>query len=591
MAAESTLLTTNREELVKNIRLVEPFLDKLLQTNQLTGEECEVVRSGRTPQDRARALIDLVGTKGQEAFCHFRHALKQTNPDLEDTLHRCAKHNLRLKLYCEECRTLLCRSCRSEDHKDHRCTSLVAEGNALRREFTAFKRENRKILIEHNKEVNSYNVANMRREANKRAEALKEKLCAKIDEERHWFLKQLGDSCPSQSVSSIADSGSVAGSEISDCGDPSTTPLSFSLAAKENKELNDDDDDDGACVTDDQTTLCDDLQTAYLEVESLDLLEDVFLPFDDNTRIHIQASKKFPTADFIHSFGGIGTEKGQFIAPMGLTICPKGRIIIADTGNDRVQLFDIDGKWQKAIYVGQHRTAAPRYPTAVACRSFCSPGDVLVTCPLTGELLQFGLNGNTETRGLARLHVESCNGVVLLDKGNTVVISEDRHNTIATYTRAKFSSGSVRYVKTKTHNILNGPFCEPQNINTDGLSNIYVSDIGDSTVKVLDKYGDLKLIIGKDILEYPTGVCVDNSGNVIVADAEKNTLEIFDSDGHYLGTLIPEIEGLKAPWEIALTPDQTKLIVVDGENHRVLVYRYSQAGDDTDVLTNKDIRD
>ncbi|XP_035694649.1 uncharacterized protein LOC118428647 [Branchiostoma floridae] len=578
MSAESTLLTANREELVKNIRFVEPFLDKLLQTNQLTGEECEVVRSGRTPQDRARALIGLVGTKGQEAFGHFRHALKETNPELEDTLHRCAKHNLHLKLYCEECGAMLCRSCRSEDHKDHRCTSLVAEGDALRREFTAFKRENRKILIEHNKEVNSYNVANMRREANKRAEALKEKLCAKIDEERRWFLKQVDDGCHAKGVSSIADSESVAGSEIS-----------FSSAAKENKESNDTE-DDGACVTDDQTTLCDDLQTAHLEEESLDLLEDVFLPFDDNTRIHIKASKKFPTADFLHSFGGTGTEKGQFIAPMGLTICPRNRIIIADTGNDRVQLFDIDGKWQKAIYVGKHRTAAPRYPTAVACRSFCSPGDVLVTCPLTGELLQFGLNGNTDTRGLARIHVKSCNGVVVLDRGNTVVISEDRHNTIATYTRAKFSSGSVRYVKTKTHNILNGPFCEPRNINTDGLSNVYVSDIGDSTVKLLDKNGDLEGIIGKDILEYPTGVCVDKSGNVIVADAEKNTLEIFASDGHHLDTLIPENEGMKAPWEIALTPDQTKLVVVDGGNHRVVVYRYNQAGDEG-VLTNKDIRD
>ncbi|CAH1272998.1 TRIM71 [Branchiostoma lanceolatum] len=458
MASELDLLTSNREDLVDKIQNVKPFLDRLLQYGEIVKEEYDIVVSEKTPQDRARALLDVVAAKGRGAFHHFRGHLKKVNPELGEILHRCAKHNLPFKLYCEVCETMLCRACHSENHKDHRCPSLVAEGDAIRRDFTAFKRENRKILVERTNEAGGFDAANIRREANERADALKERLCAKVDEERRWFLKQIGDSgvtlSPAQSVSSIADSGSVAGSEandISDCGE-TTTPLSFVSASKGNKEPNDDDDED-TCVTEDQTTLCDDLQSVYLDVdENLDLLEDFSLPFDHNTRNTVtamKAPKQFPTADFLHSFGEFGAKKGQFSRPEGLTICPKGRIIVADSGNHRVQLFNINGRWE--------------------------------------------------------------------------------------------------------------------------------SEISTRDLKVLDTEGQLKDIIGKGLLQYPTGVCVDKESNIIVADAEKNTLEIFTSGGHHLDTLISEQEGLKKPQEIALTPNGTKLVVVDRGNNRVCVYNYNSS--------------
>ncbi|XP_078609932.1 uncharacterized protein LOC144881080 [Branchiostoma floridae x Branchiostoma japonicum] len=583
MASELELLKSNRTELVGKIRFVKPFLDRLLQYGEIVEEEYDTVVAKETPQDRARALLEMVGAKGRGAFRHFREHLKKVNPELEEVLHRCAKHNLRLKLYCEECGTILCRSCRLEDHRDHRCTSLVAEADALRREFTAFKRENRKILIEHNKEVNSYNVANMRREANKRAETLKERLCAKIDEERRWFLKQLGDVTlsPAQSVSSIADSGSVAGSEISDCGEPSTTPLKFFSAAKEIKGLNDDEE---TCVTEDETTLCDGLQAVQLDVdEGLDLLED--LPFDNNTRgvvIDLQPPKQFPTVDFLHSFGESGNKKGQFMAPFGFTICPKGRIIVADAGNNRVQLFDINGKWKGEIST---RNGGFAFPTSVAYCSLNPTGDVIVTCFATGEVLKLSLCSGKVFRELS---IKRCCGVAALDKGHTLVLSEAVSSTVGIYARGRDPvSKTIKYTKTNTFERL---FYEPRNINTDGRSNVYVSDIGDGTVKVMNTEGHLKVTIGKDILWYPTGVCADIDGNVIVADADRNTLEIFASDGHHLDTLIPEQEGLKEPQEIALTPDGTKLVVVDGGNHRVLVYRYNHVGNGH-VLSNKHVRD
>ncbi|XP_078609947.1 uncharacterized protein LOC144881089 [Branchiostoma floridae x Branchiostoma japonicum] len=218
MAAESTLLIANREELVKNIRFVEPFLDKLLQTNQLTGEESEVVRSGKTPQDRARALIDLVGTKGQDAFGHFRHALKETNPELADILHRCTEHNEKIKFHCDDCVQLLCRTCNKEGHNGHSVSSIVAEASAIRREVTAFVRDNRKSLKNCKASANDVEgKQNVLLDIELRKNALKAMFIEKIESEYEWCKDQLGlgesAASPAASISSVATSS--AESELS----------------------------------------------------------------------------------------------------------------------------------------------------------------------------------------------------------------------------------------------------------------------------------------------------------------------------------------------------------------------------------------
>ncbi|XP_066291072.1 uncharacterized protein [Branchiostoma lanceolatum] len=244
MASELDLLKSNREDLVAKIRHVKPFLDRLFQHDEIVKEDYDNVVAEKTPQDQARALLDIVEVKGRGAFRHFREHLKKVNPELEDVLHRCSKHNLRLKLYCEECGSLLCVECRSLDHTGHRCSSLVADGDVIRREVTAFYRENRRLLIERNKGPGSCDTKSMRKEASDRAKALKEKLCAKVDEDYCWFLGQLGDDCvtlsPSLSVSSIAESRSRSESET-DSVDDTPHPFSDSSATTPKVMLNGED--------------------------------------------------------------------------------------------------------------------------------------------------------------------------------------------------------------------------------------------------------------------------------------------------------------------------------------------------------------
>ena len=45
------------------------------------------------------------------------------------------------------------------------------------------------------------------------------------------------------------------------------------------------------------------------------------------------------------SWGGFGTEPGKFMTPHGINILPDGRVLVGDRENNRVQVFDSDGKY------------------------------------------------------------------------------------------------------------------------------------------------------------------------------------------------------------------------------------------------------
>ena len=59
-----------------------------------------------------------------------------------------------------------------------------------------------------------------------------------------------------------------------------------------------------------------------------------------NARVH----KFSPDAKYLFSWGEPGTAPGQFNLPHGVWIDRRGRVLVADRENDRVQIFDQNGK-------------------------------------------------------------------------------------------------------------------------------------------------------------------------------------------------------------------------------------------------------
>ncbi|HSS14095.1 MAG TPA: peptidyl-alpha-hydroxyglycine alpha-amidating lyase family protein [Rhizomicrobium sp.] len=65
------------------------------------------------------------------------------------------------------------------------------------------------------------------------------------------------------------------------------------------------------------------------------------LPPDTVTRI----LKFSPDGEFIKAWGSLGSKPGQFRNPHALVFDSKGRLLVADRVNGRIQIFDQNGKW------------------------------------------------------------------------------------------------------------------------------------------------------------------------------------------------------------------------------------------------------
>jgi sugar lactone lactonase YvrE len=71
---------------------------------------------------------------------------------------------------------------------------------------------------------------------------------------------------------------------------------------------------------------------------------DIFVAdgHDDNTNARIVKFSK--EGKFIKAWGKRGSAAGEFDTPHGLALDSRGRLFVADRGNNRIQIFDQDGK-------------------------------------------------------------------------------------------------------------------------------------------------------------------------------------------------------------------------------------------------------
>ena len=62
---------------------------------------------------------------------------------------------------------------------------------------------------------------------------------------------------------------------------------------------------------------------------------------------------------FLWSSGGLGAGSGQLFIPAGITEDKLGNILVADSGNDRIQIFSSTGQWLGVVVDGEHSIKTP----------------------------------------------------------------------------------------------------------------------------------------------------------------------------------------------------------------------------------------
>ncbi|XP_052064799.1 uncharacterized protein LOC127704703 [Mytilus californianus] len=104
-------------------------------------------------------------------------------------------------------------------------------------------------------------------------------------------------------------------------------------------------------------------------------------------------------------------------------------------------------------------------------------------------------------------------------------------------------------------------------------NNIYHTDSNKNTVTCYDLKGNKQwAFMNKSVLKYPTGISVDNNGNVFVVGRTSNNVVVISADGKRHRVLLSSIDGLDNPWSLHYDRSTNRLLVA---NHNVKAFVYS----------------
>ncbi|XP_058837758.1 RING finger protein nhl-1 isoform X1 [Topomyia yanbarensis] len=229
----------------------------------------------------------------------------------------------------------------------------------------------------------------------------------------------------------------------------------------------------------------------------------------------------------LFQIGGRGSEPGSFTWPRGIAVGPDNSIVVADSSNHRVQVFDSNGIFVK-------------------------------------EFGQYG-NGDGEFDCLAGVAVNRIGQFIIADRYNH---------------RIQVLDPAGRFLRSfGTQGTADGKFNYPWGITTDALGFIYVCDKENHRIQVfqsdgtfIGKFGSCGKEEGQ--LEHPHYIAVSNTNRVVVSDSNNHRIQIFDVNGRVVTTFGGEgsDEGqFKFPRGVAVD-DQGYICVADSGNNRIQIF-------------------
>ena len=250
------------------------------------------------------------------------------------------------------------------------------------------------------------------------------------------------------------------------------------------------------------------------------------------------------------SVGSRGSSEGQFSNPWGVVFDSKtNNIYVADQSNNRVQVFDKDGKYSFK-FGDMDGPGKMKYPLCIAIykeKVFVTQyqGRCVLVFDLKGNfIIQIGNTGSGEGQFNSPygITVNEYNGDIYVCDSSTkrIQIFSENYSFKSQFGKETLQSPAdiqltrdniyvlsykkpfltiFNYNFTPVQNIisnsisnyLNRPYC----FVIDGAGNIIISDHGLNSVFIFNQQGELLHSL-KDSISKPMGVCIDSKGRIIV---------------------------------------------------------------------------
>ncbi|XP_078603400.1 E3 ubiquitin-protein ligase TRIM32-like [Branchiostoma floridae x Branchiostoma japonicum] len=264
-------------------------------------------------------------------------------------------------------------------------------------------------------------------------------------------------------------------------------------------------------------------------------------------------------------FGGEGSEPGKFNRNYGVAVSADNEIFVTDFGNQRVQVFSMDGTYLRL------------FPTVLPGSKGLKVQPCDVAIDGEGHVWVVGYRGKTQhvlhavqyskndlpTTTFDVQHWSRYPSIAVDLRNNSIIV------VAATQIFILQPTGSV-YRRFGADGRSKPEF---SSVTTDQASNILVVDTLQSNVHVYDPSGRRRFTFGgyghgEGKFVVPRGICVNNAGHIFVADWAKRKVDMFTSSGEFVRTVV----NISYPWGIVLGPDGQLVVTKALQDNTVTIF-------------------
>ena len=263
--------------------------------------------------------------------------------------------------------------------------------------------------------------------------------------------------------------------------------------------------------------------------------------------------------------GGRGTGKGEFDSPTGIAVDPNGNVLVADTGNGRIEKFSKSGAFLSIIGTKGTGHGQLGDPNGIAIDR---AGNIYVAEGGNHRVQKLAPDGTfiAEWKGPApgfygprRTAIGADDSVYVVDQGHSRIVKFNSDGTVVTGWGSKGNG--------------DGQFNDPTSVAVDPATNkVYVADPQNKRIQVFDSGG--KFLTKWSVpewgqLSFFEDLAIDSqAGRLYASSAPLNSVFIFDLNGTRLGSLMPKApDTFEAPSALALF--DRKLYVLNMAGNRV----------------------
>ncbi len=275
----------------------------------------------------------------------------------------------------------------------------------------------------------------------------------------------------------------------------------------------------------------------------------------------------------VQVIGSEGKKEGQLFHPTSVCLGPNNMIYVADMGNKRIHMFDLEGGSAGTFTVGSSK--ATTYDIAINaatqelfCTKVAPDGE---TGRMTANSVRlFGLDGEKRRQFINRAMLNAL--FITVNSKGWIICTDAADNCAYIYTK----EGTV-LKKFGTPGTDPGQFQFPAAICVNKKDEIFIVDTRNHRIQMFQPDGNFLSQFGTHGSEpgqlfSPRGISVDDQGNILVADSQ-NRIQIFRTDGTFVTLIDSHSDPISEPYNMTVTSDG-HVFVADFKNNCIKKFRY-----------------